>query len=150
MERLYLLDHTLTLHTQCMRDVTLRLIMTIKPSFHPRNRSTTRLCTPWSDPSVTNQHVGVVWILKYSRSGLYKIGTDNDTITGPVVRLYSWKEWNTRNEVDGRFVDFVDTSLDVPLSSFHVHSSSTSFRNRTFCSLLGYVSVDVPDLRLEL
>ena len=40
------------------------------------------------------------WILKYARVGLCKIGVDNDTVTGPVARLYLWKEWNTRTAVD--------------------------------------------------
>jgi hypothetical protein len=35
-----------------------------------------------------------------ARVGLCKIGADNDTITGPVGRLYLWKGWNTRTAVD--------------------------------------------------
>jgi hypothetical protein len=35
-----------------------------------------------------------------TRVGLCKIGSDNDTVTGPVVRLYLWKEWNTHTVVD--------------------------------------------------
>ncbi len=35
-----------------------------------------------------------------ARVGLCKIGADNDTITGPVGRLYLWKGWNTRTVVD--------------------------------------------------
>ena len=37
---------------------------------------------------------------QWARVGLCKIGADNDTITGPVDRLYLWKEWNTRTAVD--------------------------------------------------
>ncbi len=39
-------------------------------------------------------------ILKYEQVGLSKIGSDNNTVTGPVVWFYSWKEWNTLTTVD--------------------------------------------------
>jgi hypothetical protein len=71
-----------------------------------------------------------------ARVGLYKIGADNDTITGPVGRLYLWKEWNTRTAVDaGR--RFVDTGQEIPFSSSTVRFRSLPPGIEPFvCSLL--------------
>jgi hypothetical protein len=44
------------------------------------------------------------------------IGEDNDTITGPVGRLYLWKEWNTHTTVDASSTQV----LTIPFSSFHL------------------------------
>ena len=56
-----------------------------------------------------------------------KIGSDNDTITGPVDRLYLWKEWNTRTTVDDSSTQTLTlpslpsttSFVDNPLSNGH-------------------------------
>jgi hypothetical protein len=54
--------------------------------------------------------------------GLCKIGAaDNNTITGPVGRLYLWRELNTRTVVDASSTQ----ALTFPSSSFNVFSYST-------------------------
>ena len=54
--------------------------------------------------------------------GLCKIrAADNNTITGPVGRLYLWRELNTRTAVDASSTQ----ALTFPSSSFNVCSCST-------------------------